>query len=70
MLTCHHSVSCINAAFVLYSFSVCLSFKRSIFKEEEELSLCKVSLPGDSVPAEGDEGGEESPKHGQPGWKL
>lgn len=49
-----------------------LSFKRSIFKEEEEFFICcKVCFSGDSVPTQrGEEGGEEGPKYGQPRWKL
>lgn len=56
----------------LKRFPVCLSFERSIFKNEEELSICtKVGLSGGSIPTQrGEEGGEEGPKYGPPGWKM
>lgn len=70
---------CVNITpvFCILNFSlnthfVFLSFKRSVFKEEEEFFLCtKVCFSGGSVPTQrGEEGGEEGPKYGQPGWKL
>ena len=54
------------------SVSSSLSSERSVLQEEEEFPECsEVGVSGVSVPTEGgEEAGEESAEHGQPGWKL